>query len=170
MKIQMLLLSGILSLSIGAAAQTDVLLQNPLPKTKEEFIASEPIVINTVNYLETTPIDKEGDAWRVQAALLTAWLTNSPQVTIRVDAKIIKFADKNPPLIIVFMGGWTRYMLQNGYSKDEVKGNAAGIKSAIKVYKMGNGFKKDKEMEKLVKLDESGGLEDWVAGQLGKKG
>jgi hypothetical protein len=169
MKIRLLLLA-FLSLSLSISAQTDSLLHNPLPTTKEEFTASEPRVINTVNYLETTPIGKQGDAWRAQAALLMAWLTNSPEVTVDVDSKTVTFAKKNPELLMIFMGGWTRYVLQNGYSRDKVQANVAGIKSAIKVYKLGNGLKKDKEMEKLIKLDDSGGLEAWVAAQLGQKG
>lgn len=48
--------------------------------------------------------------------------------------------------------------------------NLLGIKSAIKVYKMGNGLKKDKEMEKLLKLDEDSGLESWIAEKLGQNG
>jgi hypothetical protein len=169
MKIRLLLITC-LSFSIGVRAQTDSLLQNLLPTNKEEFTASEPRVIKTVDFLETTPIDKQGDAWRIQAALLMAWLTNSPEVTIEMDAKTVTFAKKNPELMMIFMGGWTRYVLQNGYSKDKVQANLAGIKSAIKVYKLGNGLKKDKEMERLIKLDESGGLEAWVSGQLSEKG
>ena len=168
MKIRLLII-GCLLCSTIVNAQTDSLLQNPLPSTKEEFTASEPRVINTVNFLETTPIDKQGDAWREEAALLMAWLTNSPQVTIEMDSKTVTFAKKNPELLMIFMGGWTRYVLQNGYSKDKVQGNLAGIRSAIKVYKAGNGLKKDKDMDKLVKLEDSNGLEDWVAGQLGQK-
>lgn len=162
-----MLLMACLCLAVSATAQTDSLLQNPLPTTKEEFTASEPKVIHTVNYLETTPIDKQGDEWRAQAAILTAWLTNAPQVTIDLNAKTTPFIKKNPELLMIFMAGWTRYVLQNGYSKDPIQGNVAGIKSAIKVYKAGNGLKKDKEMDKLIKLEESGGLEAWVVTQLG---
>jgi hypothetical protein len=156
-----------LCLAIAARAQTDSLLHDPLPTTKEEFKASEPMVINTVNYLETTPIDKQGDGWKVQAGLLTRWLTNAPEVTVDINEKTCQFIKKNQELMFVFMGGWTRYVLQNGYSKDAIQGNVAGIRSAIKVYKAGNGLRKDKEMEKLIKLDESGGLESWVVTQLG---
>jgi hypothetical protein len=156
------------SLSMGVRAQTDSLLHNPLPSTKEEFTASEPNVINTVNYLETTPIDKQGDAWRMQAKLLVGWITNSPQVTVEMNEKVMPFSKRNPELMFVFMGGWTKYVLQNGYSKNKLQSNVAGIRSAIKVYKAGNGLKKDKEMDKLIKIDDSGGLEAWVAGQLGQ--
>ena len=169
MKIRLLLMTC-LFFSIGVKAQNDSLLHNPLPTTKEEFAASEPLVINTVNYLETTPVDKPGNAWRIQAALFLAWLTNSPEVTININAKTVTFTKKNPELMMMFMAGWARYALQNGYSKDMVRCNLAGIKSAIKVYKLGNGMKKDKEMERLIKLDEDGGLEAWVATQLSGKG
>jgi hypothetical protein len=57
MKTSVLLIVGLLVFSTGVRAQTNDLLQNPLPTTKEEFTASEPKVINTVNYLENTPIN-----------------------------------------------------------------------------------------------------------------
>jgi hypothetical protein len=71
--------------------------------------------------------------------------------------------------MFVFAGGWTKYVLQNAYSKDQMQGSLAGIRSAIQVYKSGNGLKKDKEMEKLIALDEKGGLEDWLKAQLAQK-
>ena len=67
------------------------------------------------------------------------------------------------------MGGWTKYCLENNYSKDNLKGNLAGIRSAIKVYKLGVGLKKDKEMQKLIDLEDKGELEKWVNDQLAKK-
>ena len=169
MKIHLFLLAGLLALAIGAGAQADSLLHDPLPKTKEEWTASEPAVIRTVNFLESTPIDKQSAAWRAQAKIFMAWLTSSPQVTINVEANTTRIAQRNPEMLIIFMGGWTRYVLQNGYSRDRVQGIVAGLRSAIKAYKMGNGFRKDREMEKLIKLEEGNGLEDWVKEQLGQK-
>jgi acetaldehyde dehydrogenase (acetylating) len=67
------------------------------------------------------------------------------------------------------MGGWTKYALQNSYSEDEVKCSLAGIKSAIKVYQMGNGLKKDKQMEKIIELDSKNELKNWITEQLKKK-
>jgi hypothetical protein len=98
-----------------------------------------------------------------------AWLTNSPTVTIDIDEKTTPFAKKNPDLLFIFMGGWTKYSLQNNYSKDAVKCNVAGIRTAIKVYQMGNGIKKDKEMEKIIEIDSKNELDAWVASQLEEK-
>lgn len=154
--------------SSASFAQTSELLDY-LPKTKEEFVASEKKVISTINWLEDTPLDQEADTRKGQYALLVAWITNSPTVTIEVSSKILTFTKKNSDLLIIFMGGWTKYCLENNYSKDLIKGNTAGIKSAIKVYKKDVGIKKDKAMDKLIELDDNGELEKWVTEQLAKK-
>ena len=140
-----------------------------LPTTKEGFIKSEPAVINTIDWLENTPLDQEPEKRKLFLATFLAWLTNSPTVTIELNEKVTPFLKKNPDLLFAFMGGWTKYTLQNAYSKDATKCNLAGIKSAIKLYRMGNKIKKDKEMEKLIDMDGKSELEPWITAQLGQK-
>lgn len=147
----------------------DFSLLDPLPTTKEEFIKSEPAIISLVDWLENTPLDQEPDKRKRMYAILLAWLTNSPTVTVEVNQKVTPMSKKNPDLLAIFLGGWTKYSLQNSYSKDPVKGNLAGIKSVIKVYKMGIGMKKDKDIEKLVDLDSKNELEAWIVSTLEKK-
>lgn len=156
----------LLLLTFTKFSQAQELLDN-LPTTKEEFIASEKKVLATINWLETTPFNQNESKRKEQSALLISWLTNSPTVTIEINADILTFTKKNADLIIIFMGGWARYSLQNNYSKDVVQGSIAGVKSAIKVYKTGL-LNKDKGMEKLIDLDDKGELEDWVKKKLNK--
>lgn len=139
-----------------------------LPETKEQFIASEKQLLATIDWLENTPFDQEEKKRLQQKALLVAWLTNSPTVTLEINANVLTFTKKNPDLMIIFMGGWTRYALQNEYSKDNIKGSLAGIKSTIKVYKALS-LKKDKEMQKLIELEDKGELENWVKKEMEKK-
>jgi hypothetical protein len=139
-----------------------------LPSTKEEFVLSEPSVINTVNWLEENAVNIEVDKRKLLTANLLAWIINSPTVTVELNAKVATFTKKNPELLAAFMGGWTRYSLQNSYSQDLIKCNLAGIKSAIKVYQLG-GLKKDKEMEKIIALDTSNELEAWITKRLAEK-
>jgi hypothetical protein len=153
--------------SITLSAQQAELLTE-LPETKEEFIASEKKVIASIDWLENTPLNEEKEKRQQLFALLTAWAINSPTVTIEVNANIIKFSEKNSELLIFYMAGWTKYALQNNYSKDVLQGNLAGLRSAIKVYKTGS-FKKDKFMQKLVDIEAKGELEKWVTEQLAKK-
>ncbi len=101
----------------------------------------------------------------IQYALLLAWLTNSPTVTIELQSYVMDLTKKNSQLLMFFMTGWTKYCLENNYSKDQFQGNLAGVKSIINIYKKG-GLKKDKRVQKLVDLDEKGELEDWLKTQL----
>jgi hypothetical protein len=151
--------------SINTQAQE---LLTKLPETKEQFIESEKNVLATIDWIENNPIKEDGAKRKEQYALLVAWLTNSPTVTLEINANVLTFTKKNSELLILFMAGWTRYCLTNNYSKDITQGCLAGIKSAIKVFKSGD-LKKDKEMQKLVDLDEKGELEIWVSEQLAKK-
>lgn len=152
--------------AINLQAQSSELLEH-LPQTKEQFIASEKNVLATIDWLENTPIKEDEEKHKVQYALLLAWITNSPTVTIEVNADMIKFADKNSELLMMFMAGWTKYALQNNYSKEVTQGTMAGIRCAAKVYK-GGGLKKDKEMQKLIDMDDKGELEKWVSEKLAK--
>lgn len=144
-------------------------LLDELPKTKEEFVQSEKKVLGTITWLENTPLDQDAKKHQQQYAYLTAWITNSPTVTITLNANVVTFTKKNSELLMFFMAGWTKYVLENNYSKDETKGNVEGVRCAIRIYKKGAGLKKDKAMEKIVELEDKGELEKWVAEQLTKK-
>ena len=124
-------------------------LLSEVPKTKEEFIASEKNVVATIDWLETTPFNQEENKRLKQKALLMVWITDSPTVTLEINAAILTFTKKNPDLLLTFMGGWTKYSLLNNYSTDQIQGNLAGLKSVIRVYK-NLSLKKDKEVEKLI--------------------
>ena len=139
-----------------------------VPSGKDEFKASEKNVIATIDWLEKTPFDTEETKRKNQQALFIAWVSDSPTVTIELNADILTFTKKNPELLVTFMGGWTKYSLENNYSKDVVQGSIAGIKSVIRVYKS-QSLKKDKEVEKYIALDEKAELESWVKSTLNKK-
>ena len=139
-----------------------------LPTTKEEFIASEKKVLATIDWLEVAPFEKEDDKRNKEKVVLLAWITNSPTVTLEINANVLTFNKKNPDLMLTFMGGWTKFCLQNNYSTDNVKGSFAGIKSIIKVYK-NLSLKKDKEVEKLIVMDDKGELENWVKSKMKEK-
>jgi hypothetical protein len=140
--------------------QTNDLLEE-LPETEAEFKASEQRVINTVNWLENTPFNEQADKREQLNALLFVWITNSPTVTLTLNADVLVFTKKNPELLITFMGGWTKYVLENDYSKNDYAGSLAGINSVLKVYETGL-LKKDKKIEELIEMKKNGELESWL--------
>lgn len=159
----------LLIVACSNAFSQDTELLESVPKGKKQYIKSEKNVLATINWLENTPLNQDAEKHKQQFALLTGWVMNSPTVDITLDEKIVTFTNINKELLTIFLGGYTKYALENNHSKDEVKGSIAGVRSAIKVYKKGVGLKKDQEMEKLVQLENKGELEKWVTDQLAKK-
>lgn len=158
------LISLFISFALSATAQEAKLLSK-VPETKEEFKASEPNVIASVDWLENTPIDQNEEMHKFQYGLLLDWIANSPTVTLSLETYVMDYAQKNSELLIIFMAGWTRYSLQNEYTTDALQCNLAGLQSMIKVYKTGK-LKKDKKMDELVDMEAKGKLEAWLKGQI----
>lgn len=163
-----LIFACLLFLSTAAAAQNAPAVP-ALPATKEAFISSEKDFLTVVKWLETTPLGTDAGNRKLLNAWTMAWLTNSPTVTVSVRASILKLFDKNPELMMVYMGGYARYCLENNYSKDELKSNVAGIKAAITCYNLGGDVKKEKALLKVIEKDSEGKLEEWVADAMKEK-
>lgn len=137
-----------------------------LPK-KKEYKASEPYFIASVNWIETTPFDEEPEMHKHQYSLIVGWVSDSPAITVTLKGYILDYIKENKDLLAFFLGGWGRYALENGYSKDELQGNLAGLRSMIKIYKTGK-LKSDEAMQELVDLDEAGDLEEWLKEKIKK--
>ncbi len=146
----------------------DAELLSKVPENKAEFIESEPNLLATIEWLETTPVTEQDAKRKEQYGLLLTWLSKSPTVTVSVYDKATPFLKKNPELLFMFMAGYAKYALANDYAKDAVKGSTEGIRSSIKLYQLG-GMKKDKYMKKLIELEANGKLESWVAKELSSK-
>ena len=135
----------------------------------EDYAKYEEEVLACIDWLERTPQDIKKDNRMEANAFLLMWITGSPNVTIEINAEVLPFLgkEKNAELLMTFMGGWTRYALTDeAGGTDVVQGNLAGLRSVIHVYDKVGGCAKDKELDKLVKLEKEGKLEEWVRGKL----
>lgn len=160
-----LIIAVLLSTFTFLSFSQDAKLLTKIPEVKQEFIDTEPNVIATINWLENTPFDVDKNERKEQNAFLLGWLTGSPTVTIEISSLVLELTKVHPEMLMIFMGGWTKYALTHDYSKDKLQGNLAGIRSCIKVYQNGD-LKKDKKILKLIELEENGALEKWVSDQL----
>ena len=97
---------------------------------------------------------------------LTQWLTGTPDVTINLNPEVITFMDCSDCLL-VFMGSWAKYALVNKDYNNELKGSIAGIESVIRLYESNkNSIKKNKAIEKYIKLQEKGKLENDIKSKI----
>lgn len=165
MTIKLLALTGILLATIIATAQDFTI--PALPTNKEEFIKSEPDMIAAAKWLEANPVGTQPEKTTQVNAYVLKWITDSPTVSIEIDADfIVKLFDDNTQLLMVFMAGYTRYSLENNYSKDKQKCYTAGIKSALANYALGGDVKKNTLISKAIKEEREGRLLEWVGEKM----
>lgn len=124
-------------------------------------------IIECVNWLENTPLDQEAARRAKAVTFLDEWLEASTDVNVQLNDKIMVFSEKNPILTEAFKAGWARLVVKDPERGNDIVGcNLAGIVCAMNVYQL-RGRKKDKEMEKLIKLMKNNELSKWVSEQLG---
>lgn len=132
-----------------------------LPKTKDEFVRSEPDFIAAAKWLESNPIGTQELKRRNMNRWVIAWLTKSPTVTVAIKSFVGKLYYKNVQLLMMFMAGYSRYCLENNYSSDQLKANTAGVKSVITCFNLDGDVKKNKTLPAAIVADKEGKLEDW---------
>ena len=159
----------LVSLVLPAAAQEFQVPKNPVYKEAKDYKPYEKDVLACIEWLKKTPLDQQVEKRKQAYAFFIQWLEGAPDVSVVVNEKTASFVADSPDLLIMFMAGWTKLSIENPATKDDqLKGNVAGIKMVIAFYQsnLDKGLKKDKAVEKLIKLDEKGELEKWVEGQL----
>jgi len=151
-----------LAISFTASAQTYEVPKNYVLKAKEDYPKYNDDVVKTVDWLQQMSWAEQTDKRKEANTFLIAWITGSPDVSISIGSTLLKFADKNKELLITFMGGFTKYAIQhkNDFNKDQA--NIAGLRAMIDKYTNDPARKKDSAMEKLVKMDKDGKLEEWA--------
>jgi hypothetical protein len=134
-------------------------------QTKEDYAKYEQDVIKAVNWLETTPLNQEDTKRKQVNIFLFRYIEGSPTVSIELQGYVTEFSKKNPDLLIAFLGGWAKYKLENPTISDKVKLNTEGVRTVLRIYKLG-GASKDKNLEKMAKFTSEQELENWVKNKL----
>lgn len=145
-----------------ASAQTYEVPKDYVLKAKEDYSKYEDDVIKTVDWLQKTSWSEQTDKRKEANGFLVAWLTGSPDVSISVGSPLVKLTSKNPELMISFMGGYARYAIQHKGDFNQDAANAAGLKQLMDKYANEPSHKKDNAIEKLIKINQDGKLNDWI--------
>jgi hypothetical protein len=89
------------------------------------------------------------------------WVSGSPTVEITLDENLEKIYHDNIELMGLYMASYSSYVIQNK-NAGKLTATKAAIKSMLNVYKKGIAVKKNKEMAKLLKMNDME-LEAYVA-------
>jgi len=129
----------------------------------EDYAPYEQDVINCIKWLADVPVDQNTEKRKEANAFLMKWMLGSPNVKIGIQPEIVTFVS-NPEMLMAFLGGWTKYSLETSDFSNELKGNIAGIENVIFVYNKNKKIiGKDKNIEKYIKLQSKGKLENEIA-------
>lgn len=134
--------------------------------TKDDYSRYEKDIIDATKWLQSTPFNEQKEKRQEVSAFVIKWINGSPTVNVEINPTIMDFEEKNQGMLALYMAGSAKYVLENNYSKDMRAKHKAALKGMIAVYKSGKGIKKDKKMEKLIKSDEDGKLDEWLAENL----
>lgn len=164
--IRYLLIILFLTIGLTASAQLSPVPKSYSLKTPDDYSKYDKDIIKTIDWLESTSWGPKNTQRPYADAFLMAWLSGSPSVNIELgDEMLLKIMEKNKDLLVSYMGGYTKYALQNRLadnSFDKNKAKLAGYQALITKYNLEKSRTKDKNVEMLAQLDSEGKLESWV--------
>jgi hypothetical protein len=165
---KLLLFSAILLLTTASATRAQGSYKAPTGfslQTPDDYAEYEPQVIATVNWLEKTPLGQQPELRKQADQFLFQWISGSSAVSVQLQKYVADLAGQDSELLMLFMGGWARYQLQHPEVKDPAVLNTEGIRTMLHAYQAG-GYKKNKQLDELSKMETKGTLPEWVKKQL----
>ncbi len=149
-------------ITVKSFSQEFTVPKNYVIETKEDYKALEKDVLAAIDWIYTTPVNEQTKKRIEVNTFLMKWFTGSPYVHLEINTNVVNFLE-NGDLLIMFMAGWTKYSIESGNYDDKTGGTMAGIEMAIDFYeKNKNYLKKDKNIEKYIKMRENGTLKNYI--------
>jgi len=158
---KILTLAIVLFLGLNLMAQDNDKAQGLELKTEEDYKKMEPVILRGIDWLQETPVAESKKERKEISGLLMLWMSGTPSVSIAIVEGLVPMG--NPDCMIAFMCGWTKYSLDNNYSKDNLKCAKAAVEHTIEFYnKNKKDIGKSKDVENLIKKQKKGTLEKYI--------
>jgi len=136
-------------------------------QNEEDYAAFENELVKYIDWLESNSLNHP-QRQNVHA-LIIKWAEGTPKITIDINSYIVDFSKKNSGFLVLYIGGWIKYSLQNPTDKnDKLKVNLAALNSVLDFYEKGKDFgvKKNKHIAKVLKKRKKGELESWMEKEI----
>ncbi len=158
-KIKMLIC--LLFVSTSLLAQEVEIVNDVKLENAKDYKKTEQLVLNSTEWLLKTPISENPGKRKEVNAFLMKWMSGSPTVSIELVSGIVPLDCAD--CLMSFMSGWTKYSIENDYSKNKVECAVAGAENAIEFYQKNKSeLGKNSDMEKLIKQKKKGKLKKYI--------
>jgi hypothetical protein len=152
--------------SLNVFSQSFQVPKNYKLENKDDYARYEKSIVECIDWLLATPISQETEKRQAANDFLVKWLSGSPDVSVDIEQQIVTFVD-SPEYLLMFMGGWAKYAIENNDYTSKRNGNIAGIEAVIEFYNKNKELiGKNKNVEKYVKLKENGELEKFIQSKI----
>lgn len=152
-----------LALYLPVKAQNYEVPKNYSLVNKEDYAPFEQDILKTISWLAQTPWTIDVDKRHEANAFLLKWLMGSPDVSVEVSSVEMLLTKKNPELLMTYMGTYAKYVIEHKGTPDMKTARITAIRAIIDKYNAEPTRVKDKAIEKLIKIDEQGKLDEWLS-------
>ena len=126
-----------------------------------DFKSSEPIVLQTVNYLLSTPFDANNKSRSSALSFIIKWTSGTSDYTFLLDNITRKVSKGNDDVLGIYLTCLTKYTLENkGLAKDPKLIQLNSVKMLLAYCENPkNNFKLTKQLKKLLNANQKGELD-----------
>jgi hypothetical protein len=131
-------------------------------QTNKDYKSAEPQVVQTADFVLTTPIDTNSSMRTLAAQFLMKWMDGTPDYTFTLDENSTRFFLQNNGLMMVYVASMAKYAIQNKpHNSKDITINA--IKNLLAyINNPANNVKKNNELKELSQANDHGELESFL--------
>ena len=133
---------------------------------KEDYKKYDKDIIKCANWLEKTKYNEDDKNFTASINFMAEWVTGCTYINFIRNVRIDAVINECPKIRIYYMAGWARNALEAEGKTDKVSNCLAGLRCALAAYQTNKSFDRSKSIDDLIKIDNRGGLKDWVADRL----
>lgn len=130
--------------------------------TTRDFKRDEDLVLRTLQWLTTTPLNEE-IAIRGKANLFVMeWICGSPRIMIEIDSDKLPFYIDYPDLLFPYIHGVAQCKLTKNTTCNELQAAVSGFKCVAYMIREDDALKKIKALQPIVKASKKDKMESYV--------
>ena len=128
---------------------------------EDDYNKTEQLVLQSIDWILNKPISENPAKRKEINAFLIKWMSGSPTVSIELVSGLVPMECSE--CLMSFMSGWTKYSLENNYSKNKVDCALAGVERTIEFYDRNKStLGENSDIEKLIKRNKKGKLKKYI--------